>query len=93
MRLHLDPAVKKALRACADELDALDADWAVAGATAMQVHGYTRATRDVDLFIGDDVRPELLARLRARAIPVKPIRGHGDADRSSAPPGRALAVC
>ncbi|MBL9022514.1 MAG: nucleotidyl transferase AbiEii/AbiGii toxin family protein, partial [Myxococcales bacterium] len=73
MRLHLDPAVKKALRACADELDALDADWAVAGATAMQVHGYARATRDIDLFIGDDVRPELLARLRARAIPVKAI--------------------
>jgi hypothetical protein len=73
MQLYLDPAVKKALRACAQELDALGADWAVAGATAMHVHGYTRATRDVDLFIGDDVRSELLARLRARALPVKAI--------------------
>jgi len=73
MRLYLDPAVKKALRACAHELDALGADWAVAGATAMQVHGYARATRDVDLFIGDDARSDLLARLRARTIPVKAI--------------------
>lgn len=73
MRLHLDPAVRRALRACAEELDALGADWAVAGATAMQAHGYTRATRDVDLFIGDDARAELLGRLRARAVPVKAI--------------------
>jgi hypothetical protein len=73
MRLHLDPAVRKALRACAEELDALGADWAVAGATAMQAHGYTRATRDVDLFIGDDARAELLARLRSRSVPVKAI--------------------
>jgi hypothetical protein len=67
-RLQLDPAVHKALGVCAEELDALEADWAVAGATAMQVHGYARATRDVDLFIGDDVRVELLARLRARKL-------------------------
>lgn len=64
----MDPAVKKALRVCAEELDALDADWAIAGATAMQVHGYARATRDVDLFIGDDARLELLARLRERKL-------------------------
>jgi hypothetical protein len=64
----MDPAVKKALRVCAEELDALDADWAIAGATAMQAHGYARATRDVDLFIGDDVRLELLARLRGRKL-------------------------
>lgn len=73
MRLHLDSAVKKALRTCAEELEALDADWAVAGATAMQVHGYTRATRDIDLFIGDDVRLALLSRLRDRAVPAKAI--------------------
>lgn len=64
----MDPAVKRALRVCAEELDALGADWAVAGATAMQVHGYARATRDVDLFVGDDVRLELLGRLRARKL-------------------------
>ncbi len=46
----------------------MDADWAIAGATAMQVHGYARATRDVDLFIGDDVRLELLRRLRDRKL-------------------------
>jgi hypothetical protein len=69
----MDPAVKKALRVCAEELDALDADWAVAGATAMQVHGYARATRDVDLFIGDDARVELLARLRDRKLPATAI--------------------
>jgi hypothetical protein len=73
MRLYLDPAIKRALRVCAQELDALGADWALAGATAMQVLGYARATRDVDLFIGDDTRSEILARLRARAVPVKAI--------------------
>jgi hypothetical protein len=67
-QLKLDPAVKKALRVCAEELDALGADWAIAGATAMQVHGYARATRDVDLFIGDDVRLELIRRLRDRKL-------------------------
>lgn len=70
VRLRLEPAVKKALRACAAQLDDLGADWAIAGATAMHAHGYSRATRDVDLFIGDDVRPELLSRLRASGIPV-----------------------
>jgi hypothetical protein len=73
MRIHLDSALKKALHACAEELDALEADWAIAGATAMHAHGYTRATRDIDLFIGDDARADLLARLRARGVPVKPI--------------------
>lgn len=67
-RLQVDPAVRKALGVCAEELDGLEADWAVAGATAMQVHGYARATRDIDLFIGDDVRGELLARLRGRKL-------------------------
>lgn len=71
--LKLDPAVRKALRVCAQELDDLSADWAVAGATAMQVHGYARATRDVDLFIGDDVRRELLQRLRDRGLPASAI--------------------
>lgn len=69
----LDPAVAKALRVCAEELDRLDADWAVAGATAMQAHGFSRATRDVDLFIGDDARVGLLARLRERGLPVTAI--------------------
>jgi hypothetical protein len=73
MRLYLDPALKSVLFACAEELDDLGADWAIGGATAMQAHGYARATRDVDLFVGDDARLELLARLRARAIPVKAI--------------------
>lgn len=73
VKLHLDPALKKALRVCAEELDKLDADWAIAGATAMQAHGYTRATHDIDVFIGDDVRTELIARLRTRGVPVNPV--------------------
>lgn len=73
MKLQADPALRKALRVCAEELDKLDADWAIAGATAMQAHGYARATRDIDLFIGDDVRSQLLAGLRARGVPVTPI--------------------
>jgi hypothetical protein len=72
-RLHLDGAVRKALHVCAEELDSLDADWAIAGATAMQVHGYTRATRDVDLFVGDDARVELLGRLRSRKLTPTPV--------------------
>lgn len=73
LKLYHEPALKKALRVCAEELDKLDADWAIAGATAMQAHGYTRATRDIDIFIGDDVRTELMARLRARGVPVTAI--------------------
>jgi hypothetical protein len=56
---------QRTLRRVAKELEALDADWAVGGAVAMAAHGYTRETADVDLFIGDDVREELLARLAA----------------------------
>ncbi len=73
MRLHLDPALKKVLLVCAEQLDDVGADWAIGGATAMQAHGYSRATRDVDLFIGDDARTELLARLRARGLAAKAI--------------------
>lgn len=46
-------------------LDDLEADWAIGGAVAMAAHGYTRETADVDLFIGDDVREDLLAHLAA----------------------------
>jgi hypothetical protein len=35
--------VARLLQICAEELDDLDADWAVGGATAMAVHGYERA--------------------------------------------------
>jgi hypothetical protein len=55
---------------CAKELDALDADWAIGGAVAMGVHGYERATTDVDMFIGDDVREDILARLRTQRVPI-----------------------
>jgi hypothetical protein len=71
--LRLDGAVRKALHVCAEELDSLDADWAIAGATAMQAHGYVRATRDVDLFIGDDARVEFLGRLRSRKLTPTPV--------------------
>lgn len=53
------------LRKVKKALDDLEADWAVGGAVAMAAHGYTRETADVDVFIGDDVREELLARLAA----------------------------
>lgn len=70
-------SASRALRAlfalCARELDKLEADWAVGGAFAMGAHGYTRATRDIDLFIGDDVREDLLAALRARGVAVEEV--------------------
>ena len=55
---------------CVRELERLDADWAVGGAFAMAAHGYTRETRDIDLFIGDDAREPLLAALRAHGVAV-----------------------
>lgn len=61
------------LKSCATELGKLDADWAVAGAVAMAVHGYERATRDVDLLIADDAREPLLERLADRGIPVEDV--------------------
>lgn len=69
----IDRALVPVVAACAEELDDLDADWAVAGATAMAVHGYERATKDVDLFVGDDVREALLARLRRRRLVVEAV--------------------
>lgn len=62
--------VARIVVACARELDRLGADWAIGGAVAMAAQGYVRATGDVDLFVGDDVRAELLAALRKRSIPV-----------------------
>ena len=73
VKLRLDPALERTLETCAEELDALDADWAIAGATAMHAHGYARATHDIDLFVGDSARRELLERLRARGLPVQAI--------------------
>jgi hypothetical protein len=49
MKLLVDPTVKRALKICAGELDALDADWALAGATAMQAGGM-RARRETSIF-------------------------------------------
>lgn len=63
----------RSLRTCAEELDALDADWAVAGATALAIHGFERATKDVDLFIADDVRERLLERLSDRGLAVEEV--------------------
>lgn len=57
---------------CARELDALGADWAIGGAVAMAAHGYVRATQDVDLFIGDDARDDLLTALKAHRLPMVP---------------------
>lgn len=56
---------------CAEELDSAGADWAIGGAHAMGVHGYARATRDVDLFVADDAREALLARLESEGYPVQ----------------------
>ncbi len=64
----MTPKVRRAVLQCARELDALGADWAVGGAVAMGVHGYERATADVDVFIADDVREELLERLTRRGM-------------------------
>jgi hypothetical protein len=55
-----DRALLRLLDVCAQQLDALEADWAIAGATALAVHGYERATKDIDLFMGDDAREALL---------------------------------
>jgi len=62
--------LRAAFARCVRELERLDADWAVGGAFAMAAHGYTRATRDIDLFIGDDAREPLLAALRAHGVAV-----------------------
>lgn len=60
----IDKSLVALVRRCARHLDKLEADWAVGGATAMGAHGYVRQTRDVDLFIADDCRADLLAALK-----------------------------
>ncbi len=64
----MDADLTKLLRTVARELDELDADWAVGGAVAMGTHGFVRATQDIDLFIADEVREDLLERLSAQGI-------------------------
>jgi hypothetical protein len=64
----IDKDLVRLLRTCAKHLDALEAEWAVAGATAMAVHGYARQTKDIDLFVADDVRDELLQQLKGEGI-------------------------
>lgn len=68
--MKLTPALEVALKQCTAVLRRLDTEWAIGGAVAMAAHGYTRATRDVDLFVGDDAREELLEALRERSAPV-----------------------
>lgn len=58
---------------CAEELDGADAEWALGGAHAMAVHGYVRATKDVDLFVADDARRRLLQRLEAEGYAVRDV--------------------
>lgn len=53
-----------AAEALADRLDALDADYAVSGALAVNYHGVMRATEDVDVLI----TAEALARFKERWI-------------------------
>ena len=60
----IEKSLVSLLRRCARRLDELEADWAIGGATAMAAHGYVRQTKDVDLFIADDCRTELLETLR-----------------------------
>lgn len=69
----MHPKVKRLTVICAGELDRLDADWAIGGAVAMAAHGFERATMDIDLFIGDDVREEFLARLEQRGLDAEPL--------------------
>lgn len=70
------PKLRALFARCARTLAALDADWAVGGAFAMAAHGYTRATRDIDLFIGDDAREPLLAALRSQGVAVDEVLEH-----------------
>ncbi len=74
--MSASPKLRALFSTCVRELERLDADWAVGGAFAMAAHGYTRETRDIDLFIGDDVREQLLAALRARGIAVDEVLEH-----------------
>jgi hypothetical protein len=70
---------------CAEELDAAKADWAIGGAHAMGVHGYARATSDVDLFVADEAREALLARLESEGYPVQDV--FPPSHHAVAPPG------
>jgi hypothetical protein len=69
----IDPSLAKLLKICAVELEDLQADWAVSGATAMATHGYERATKDVDLFIAEEVREPFFARLADRGLTVEEV--------------------
>jgi hypothetical protein len=66
MRRELVPAFRECTRA----LRRMDTEWAVGGAEAMAAHGYQRETLDVDLFIGDDARDDLIGALERKNLPV-----------------------
>lgn len=68
--MTMDKDLKKLVKLCAHELDELNADWAVGGATAMAAHGFSRQTKDVDIFIADEVRKDLIMRLQSGGVAV-----------------------
>jgi hypothetical protein len=68
--MRLDRELSKLLRLCAKKLDAIDAEWAIAGAAAMAAHGYERQTKDIDVFVADDAREELIDYLASRGVTV-----------------------
>lgn len=63
------------LKTWAPELSKREFDWAVGGALAMQVHGYQRETRDIDLFFAPEQREAVLSFFDERGIETHEVHG------------------
>ena len=62
-----------ALRTLGAELDQRDIDWAIGGAHAMAAHGFSRETKDIDVFVSPHCRVEVLQICADAAIPIEQV--------------------
>lgn len=70
---ELNDSVWRVVHQAARILRPLDTEWAIGGAVAMAANGYLRATTDVDVFVADEAREELLEGLERLGHAVRTI--------------------
>jgi len=71
-KLLLAPPVEKLFRIAVETTAALGVPYAIGGGIAVQVHGYTRETSDVDLFVLEKNKFEVLGALHAAGLNIVP---------------------
>lgn len=68
-----DPTTKELLERVVTAMQVAGVEYAIGGAMAMAAHGYSRSTKDVDLFVEEKDRLATLRTLRQAGLVVAPI--------------------